>query len=86
MLGNLIGGFITILVGAVLAPTVGDQIWGARNINSTGSRVNGTNLPGGVSTILNLVTLFFCLGIMSAGIAITAQGLRAAGMLGVWTL
>jgi len=30
-----------------------------------------------------LIPLFFALGILSAGIALTAQGLRAAGMLGV---
>ena len=73
MLGNLIGGFITILVGATLIPTVADQIATARTGNVTGA----------AGTILNLTTLFFALGIMSAGIAVTAQGLRAAGMLGV---
>jgi len=73
MLGNLIGGFITILVGATLIPTVADEIYAARQGNVTGA----------ASTILNLTTLFFALGIMSAGLAVTAQGLRAAGMLGV---
>ena len=41
------------------------------------------NVTGAASTILGLTTLFFALGIASAGIAIAAQGLRAAGMLGV---
>ena len=40
-------------------------------------------MTGAASTILGLTTLFFALGIASAGIAIAAQGLRAAGMLGV---
>ena len=72
MLGNLIGGFVTILVGASLVITV------AREIDLA---LSG-NVTGAASTILGLTTLFFSLGIMSAGVALTAQGLRAAGMLG----
>ena len=71
MLGNLIGGFIVIIVGVSLLPTVANEVVGAQDGNVTGS----------ASTILGLVPLFFALGIMSAGVAITAQGLRAAGML-----
>ena len=74
MLGNLIGGFITILVGATLIGPVADQVELAR----TDPNITGT----ASATILNLTTLFFALGIMSAGVALTAQGLRAAGMLG----
>ena len=72
MLGNLIGGFIVIIVGLSLLPTV--------NVNIT--RAQGGNVTGSASTILGLSTLFFTLAIASAGIAIAAQGLRAAGMLG----
>ena len=73
MLGNLIGGFITIIVGTSLIGTVADQIVAAQDGNVTGA----------ASTILGLTTLFFALGIMSAGLAVTAQGLRAAGMIGM---
>jgi uncharacterized membrane protein YhaH (DUF805 family) len=73
MLGNLIGGFITIIVGTSLIGTVADQVVDAQ----------GGNVTGAASTILGLTTLFFALGIMSAGIALTAQGLRAAGLLGM---
>jgi len=73
MLGNLIGGFVVILVGVNLLPTVADQVVAAQSGNVTGAS----------STLLGLVILFFALGIMSAGIAIAAQGLRAAGLLGV---
>ena len=76
MLGNLIGGFIVILVGVNLIPTVADQV-------DMAVSTNGTNVTGAAATILDLTTLFFALGIVSAGIAIAAQGLRAAGMLGV---
>jgi len=74
MLANLIGGFIVIVIGVNLMPTVADQVATAK---SSG------NVTGATSTILGLVPLFFALGIMSAGIAIAAQGLRAAGLLGV---
>ena len=82
MLGNLIGGFITILVGVSIAPTVANEVAAARYINGTASH-GTTNVTGAASTLVNLTTLFFCLGIASAGIAIAAQGLRAAGMLGM---
>ena len=73
MLGNLIGGFIVILVGTTLIGTVNNEIVAAQ----------GGNVTGAASTILGLTTIFFALGIASAGIAIAAQGLRAAGMMGV---
>lgn len=72
MLGNLIGGFIVILVGVTLIPTVADKVAEAKTGNVTGAS----------ATVVDLVTLFFALGIMSAGVAIAAQGLRAAGMMG----
>jgi len=73
MLGNLIGGFITILVGTVLMPTVADNVVAAQTGNVTGA----------ASTILGLTTIFYALGIASAGIAVGTQALRAAGLLGM---
>ena len=79
MLGNLIGGFVVILVGLTLLPTVANQVELAQTANSTG----GTDvyLTGASATVTDLITLFYALGLMSAGLAIAAQGLRAAGML-----
>ena len=71
MLGNLIGGFIVIIVGVSLMPTVANEVAGAQNGNVTGA----------ASTILGLVPLFFALGIMSAGVAITVGGLKNAGIM-----
>lgn len=73
MLGNLIGGFIVILVGVSLIPTVANEIVAAQSGNVTGA----------ASTILGLTTIFFALGIASAGIAVAAQGMRAAGLIGI---
>jgi len=71
MLGNLLGGFIVILVGVNLIGTVADEISGAQNGNVTGA----------ASTILGLTTIFFALGIMSAGVSLAVGGLRNAGMV-----
>jgi hypothetical protein len=39
MLGNLIGGFIVILIGVTLAPTVADQIELARDPDPTQTEI-----------------------------------------------
>ena len=72
MLGNLIGGFIVILVGVTLAPTVATQVTGA-----TGN----ANITGAANTVLGLTTLFFCLAVASAGIGIAAAGLQKSGLM-----
>ena len=78
MLGNLLGGFIVIIVGVNLIPTVADQVSAAR----TGQYTAGSaNVSGAASTILSLTPLFFALGIMAAGVALTVGGLRNAGVM-----
>lgn len=71
MLANLLGGFIVILVGVNLLPTVADQVEAAQ----------GGNVTGAASTILDLVTIFYTLGIMSAGVSLAVGGLRQAGLV-----
>ena len=78
MLANLLGGFIVVLVGTVLAPVVADSVWTATH-NTTG--VSGNNVTGAALTLVNLVTLFYCIGVMTAGIGIATQGLRQAGLV-----
>ena len=70
-LANLLGGFIVILVGVNLIPSVADQVVAAQ----TG------NVSGASSTILGLTTIFFALGIMAAGVALAVGGLRNAGLV-----
>ena len=72
MLGNLIGGFIVILVGVTLAPTVANEVKGAQN--------NG-NITGASDTIIGLTTLFYALAIASAAIGIATVGLRNSGLM-----
>ena len=70
-LGNLIGGFIVILVGVNLMPTVANQVTAAQSGNVTGA----------ASAILGLTIVFFALGIMSAGVSLAVVGLRNAGLV-----
>jgi len=72
MLGNLLGGFIVIIVGVNLIGPVANTIAGVSE-----------NVTGAALTILSLTTLFFALGIASAGIAIASIGLRQSGLLGI---
>lgn len=72
MLGNLIGGFIVILVGTSLAPTVAQQV---------GLAQADGNITGAADTLLGLTTLFYCLAISTAAIGIAAQGLRSSGLM-----
>lgn len=71
VLGNLIGGFIVILVGVTLIPSVADNVVSAQ----------GGNVTGAASTVLGLTTIFFALGIMSAGVSLAVGGLRQAGLV-----
>jgi len=78
MLGNILGGFIVILVGVNLIPTIADGVSAAIYENGT---VANQNVTGASATILSLCTLFFALGVMSAGVSLALSGLRNAGLV-----
>ncbi len=77
VLGNMIAGFITIIVGVNLIPTVADQVEAAQ----TGQLSGGTNLTGAASTLLDLTTLFFALSIMATAISTGVSALRESGLV-----
>ena len=79
MLGNLVGGFLVILVGVTLAPVVATQVAGAR-YNDSGD-LAGRNITGSSSTILGLTTLFYCLSVAATGIGLATIGLRNSGLM-----
>jgi len=79
MLGNIIGGFIVILVGVTLAPTVADQIAGAQDPDSNTSTTD--NVTGAADTIIGLSTLFYCLAVATSAIGLAVTGLRKAGLM-----
>ena len=72
MLGNLIGGFIVILVGTSLLPTVAQQV---------GTAQADGNVTGASDTLIGLTTLFFALAIATAAIGIAASGLKSSGLM-----
>lgn len=72
MLGNLIGGFIVIVVGTSLAPTVAQQV---------GTAQADGNITGASDTLIGLTTLFYCLAIATSAIGIAAIGLRNANLM-----
>lgn len=72
-LGRLLEGFITILIGVNLIGPVANQVAAAT--------ATGANVTGSSATILDLVTLFFALGIMVAGVNIAVGGLQDVGLI-----
>ena len=65
-------GFIVILVGTALLPTVAQQV---------GSAQADGNVTGAADTLVGLTTLFFALAVATSAIGIAAQGLRNSGLI-----
>ncbi len=76
MIANLIGGFISILVGTSLIGPVANEVAAA---TATGSNLS-TNTSWGAS-VLDLVPGFFALAILGVGVAVTYTSLRQAGIV-----
>ncbi len=73
-LGRLLEGFITILIGVNLVAPVANQVTQVQNASIS-------NVTGSSATIVGLVTLFFVLGIMIAGVNIAVGGLQDVGLI-----
>ena len=76
MIANLIGGFISIIVGTSLIGPVSDEV--AAN---TVTLSNLQNASSWGASVLQLVPGFFALGILGIGVAITYTSLRQAGIV-----
>ena len=93
MIANLIGGFISILIGVSLIGPIASQVnIAAQSTNSSGVTCTTTTQAGcsGAAlyvsttwgaTVLTLVPGFFALGILGIGIAVTYSSLRQAGIV-----
>jgi len=82
MIANLIGGFISILVGTSLIVPVSVEVNTAAcgsNMSNCNSALYNTTSWG--STVLKLVPGFFALSILGIGIAVTYTSLRQAGIV-----
>jgi len=79
VLGNLLGGFIVILIGVNLIPTIANSVVASQvGINLS---VRNGSVQGVSATLLDLTVLFFALGVMSAGVSLAVGGLKNAGVL-----
>ena len=76
MIANLIGGFISILVGTSLIGPVSNEVAGA---GSTGGHLYNSSTWS--VSVLKLVPGFFALAILGIGVAVTYTSLRQAGIV-----
>jgi hypothetical protein len=76
MIANLIGGFVSILVGVSLIGPIAAEIQLA-----TAATSNLTAVSSWGATVLRLVPGFFSLGVLGIGLAVTYASLRQAGVL-----
>lgn len=76
MIANLIGGFISIIVGTSLIGPVSDEV--AANTVANSHLQNASSWG---ATVLELVPGFFALGILGIGVAVTYTSLRQAGIV-----
>ncbi len=76
MIANLIGGFISILVGTSLIGPVAEEVNNAAV--ATGNLSLNT---GWGASVLKLVPGFFALAILGVGVAVTYTSLRQAGIV-----
>ena len=76
MIANLIGGFVSIIIGVSLIGPVSTEI-------NTVAAANGAlaNTSSWGATVLKMVPGFFSFGILGIGIAITYSSLRQAGIV-----
>jgi hypothetical protein len=94
MIANLIGGFVSIIVGTSLIGPVSTQVANVTvSVNSSGGATCTTYGQAGCdaaqlyiasswgAAVLKLVPGFFALGILGIGIAVTYTSLRQAGIV-----
>lgn len=74
MIANLIGGFVSILIGVSLVGPLATEV----NTAATGDLATVSTWG---ASVLKLVPGFFALGILGIGIAVTYSSLRQAGVV-----
>jgi len=82
MIANLIGGFVSILLGTSLIGPISTEVNTAAcgsNYSNCDSALYNTTSWG--ATVLKLVPGFFALSVLGIGIAVTYTSLRQAGIV-----
>lgn len=70
-ISNIIGGFITILIGVSLLPTIAEQV----------GKATGQNVSNSMTSVLSIVPIFFAIAILCIGIAVAFSTLRNVGVV-----
>jgi hypothetical protein len=78
MLVNLLIGFIVILIGLTLTPSIANAIV---QTSCGGIGCNASNVTGITYTLVSLTTVFWAIGVVSIGISFAVNGLKQAGMM-----
>ncbi len=94
MIANLIGGFVSIIIGtSLIAPVSVEVNTASTSVNTSGDTCTSVTQTGGCensalflssswgATVLKLVPGFFALSILGIGIAVTYTSLRQAGIV-----
>lgn len=76
MIANLIGGFVTILIGVSLIGPIATEV---NKAAATSGALDNSSTFG--STVLKLTPGFFALGLLGVGVAVTYSSLRQAGVV-----
>lgn len=76
MIANLIGGFVSILIGVSLIGPIAQQV---NLVAAAGGDLANSSSWG--ASVLLMVPGFFALGILGIGIAVTYSSLRQAGIV-----
>ena len=74
MIANLVGGFVSILIGVSLIGPISTEV----NVAAAGDLATVSSWG---ATVLKMVPGFFALGILGVGIAVTYSSLRQAGIV-----
>lgn len=77
-LGNIIGGFITILIGVSLLPTIVEEVNGACSSQAVS---NVTATLQSCNAIISIVPIFFVISIALVAIGMMSKNLRNAGLM-----
>ena len=76
MIANLVGGFVSILIGVSLIGPISEQV---NTVAAANTSLYNSSTWG--ATVLKMVPGFFALGILGIGIAVTYSSLRQAGIV-----
>lgn len=71
-LGNIIGGFVTILIGVSLLPTIAEEVNAA---------ASSSELTSSAQQMLSLCPIFFAIAVFAVGISVLYGSLRGTGLI-----